>query len=286
MGILSAGVGIGMSVGVPLIQHLIERVGWRMTYRIMAIFIPLVVITAAILVLKMRPQETPSDANEDETGDSRVEWALVTNQEWASRSWTLRQAMVTKPFWILCVTFFFSSLTIQSTLGHQVAFFVDEGLETLFASYIAGLVGIVSIGGKIFWGNLSDRIGREVTYTIAVACSACGIIFLIGFTFFHFSIIPYLYAVIFGLGYSGMTALPPLITADFFEWRSYGRIFGALFILNTIGIAFGAWVGGFIHDQAGSYVPFFVGMILCALVACLNLWLAAPRKIRRVRVKR
>jgi len=111
-------------------------------------------------------------------------------------------------------------------------------------------------------------------------------VFLIGFTFFHFSIIPYLYAVIFGLGYSGMTALPPLITADFFEGRSYGRIFGALFILNTIGIAFGAWVGGFIHDQAGSYVPFFVGMILCALVACLNLWLAAPRKIRRVRVKR
>jgi hypothetical protein len=35
-------------------------------------------------------------------------------------------------------------------------------------------------------------------------------------------------------------------------------------------------------DAAGSYVPAFVILILCAVLACSNIWWAAPRKIRRV----
>jgi hypothetical protein len=32
----------------------------------------------------------------------------------------------------------------------------------------------------------------------------------------------------------------------------------------------------------GSYVPVFVILVLCALFSCLNIWQAAPRKIRTV----
>lgn len=78
---------------------------------------------------------------------------LTVNEEWASRTWSIRQAATTKQFWLLCGSFFLANLTISSILAHQVAFFIDHGLTALFASYIAGLVGLVSIGAKIFWGN-------------------------------------------------------------------------------------------------------------------------------------
>jgi predicted MFS family arabinose efflux permease len=67
----------------------------------------------------------------------------------------------------------------------------------------------------------------------------------------------------------------------FFEGEAYGGIFGALILLNGFGGASGAWLGGFIHDQVGSYVPVII-MIAFALFACLNIWRAAPRKIRAV----
>jgi Na+/melibiose symporter-like transporter len=88
---------------------------------------------------------------------------LVVNEEWASQTWTVRQAIATKPFWLLSLSFFWGSFATQSIFAHQVAFFIDRGLEALFASYFVGIVGVVSIGSKILWGVLSDKIGREVT---------------------------------------------------------------------------------------------------------------------------
>jgi MFS family permease len=207
---------------------------------------------------------------------------FIADEEWASRAWTIRRAITTKQFWLLSISFPLGAFTSQSILAHQAAFFVDQGMEALFASYIVGIVGIASVGGRILWGILSDRIGREVTYTAGIACLICGIIFLIVFPVLHSAILLYFYGVFFGMGYAALGALPPIITADFFEGESYGGIFGTLILLTGMGGASGAWFAGFFHDRVGSYVPVFIIMIGCVLFACLNIWRAAPRKIRRV----
>jgi len=53
-------------------------------------------------------------------------------------------------------------------------------------------------------------------------------------------------------------------------------------LLNGVGGASGAWLAGFLYDQVRSYVPVFIIMIASAIFACLNIWRAAPRKIRNV----
>lgn len=154
IGIVSSGIGIGILVCIPSIQYLIIQVGWRMAYGIMAIFIPLVVISMAILFLKRPPKTTPFLHIDKGISPTAIKDPLVVNKEWASRSWTVRQAIATKPFQLLSLSFFLGNFVIQSIFTHQVAFFVDRGLEALFASYIVGIVGIVSIGGKILWGGI------------------------------------------------------------------------------------------------------------------------------------
>ncbi len=282
IGIISSGIGVGILVCIPSIQHLITQVGWRMTYRIMAIFIPLIVISMAIAILKRPPQTTQVRDIKEGVSPGIVKDPLVVNEEWAARSWTIREAIATKPFWFLTLSFFLGNFITQSIFTHQVAFFVDHGLQALFASYIVGIVGIVSIGSKILWGVLSDKIGREITYTIGMACSIFGMIALIVFSIFPSPILTYFFSLFFGMGYSVTAALPPLITTDFFEGRAYGGIFGSLMTFVGVGGAFGAWFAGFLYDFVGSYVPVFVILILCALFSCLSIWKAAPRKIRMV----
>ncbi len=235
MGIISSGIGIGMFLCVPSIQYLIDRVGWRMTYRITAFFIPIIVISMVLAFLKKPPQKRLSIHTKGEIISSPIKDPIGVDEGWASRSWTVRKAATTRQFWLLGGSFFLSSFTIQSMLTHQVAFFIDQGVKALLASCIAGMVGIVSIGAKIFWGILSDRIGREITYSIGIVCSVCGTISLIAYTIFSYSYIPYFYAICFGLGYAVVAALPPLISADFFEGQAYGRIFGTLFMLSNVG---------------------------------------------------
>ena len=210
----------------------------------------------------------------------------MVDTEWISRSWTLRHAISTRQFWLVGMCMFFGAIVSQSILTHQVAFWVDEGLDILFASYIVGMTGFVSIGGKMLWGTLSDKIGREVTYTLVIACGVCGMLSLIVFTFLASPSIPFLYALFFGLGYAGTASLPPLVTADFFAGRTYGKIFGVIFIFTGIGGAFGVWLAGFFYDHMRSYVPFLIFAIACAILACLAVWIAAPRKVRAVPGKR
>jgi MFS family permease len=282
MGIISSGIGIGIFVCIPSIQYLINRVGWRTTYRIMACFIPLVIGSLAIIFLKKPPQMISSHPTKRETLRSANPDRSIIDKEWALKSWTIQQAMATKQFWLFNLSIFSGSFVAQSVLSHHVAFFVDQGLRTIIASYIVGMAGIASIGGKILWATLSDRIGREVTYTIGIACSICGILLLILFGMFHFDSLPFFYAVFFGMGYAVIAALPPIIAADFFEGQTYGRIFGTMMILSGVGGAFGAWFTGFLYDWVGNYIPAFIILIIFTFMACLSLWWAAPRKIRIV----
>jgi MFS family permease len=285
MGIISSGIGIGILVCIPSIQYLIIGLGWRTAYRIMAIFIPLVIVSMAIIVLKRRPQGITYHA-EIGSRSTFVKDPLIVNEEWVSQTWTVRRAVTTRPFWFLSLALLLANVITHSIFAHQVAFFVDRGLEPLFASYIVGIVGIVSIGSKILWGVLSDRIGREMTYAMGITCSIIGIIFLILIDYRPSPILAYFFATFFGMGYAVTAALPPLITADFFEGRAYGSIFGSLMIFIGIGGALGAWFAGFLYDQVGNYLPVFVILIGCALFSSLNIWWAAPRRIRRVPGKR
>jgi MFS family permease len=279
MGIVSSGVGIGIFACVPLTQYLINHVGWRVTYRLMALTIPLSIAVMAIFFLKKRPRAVPLEGTEKEAISTTVGEPRDVHEGGDTGCWTLGRAVHTKPFRILSVCFFFTGFITQSVLTHHVAFFVDLGLQALYASYIAGLVGMVSIVGKIFWGTLSDRSGREVAFTFVAACAICGMLLLILFTRLSSPKIPYFYAFFFGLGYAGLAALLPLITADFFAGPAYGSIFGTLYVLHGMGGAFGVWLAGFLYDHANTYVPFLITVIGFALVACLTVWMAAPRKI-------
>lgn len=281
-GIISSGIGIGILVCVPSVQYLIIQLGWRMAYQVLALFIPLIIISLVIAFLKKPPQAPESPPLAISVSSKFVRDPLVVDEEWASRSWSIGQAIRTKQFWLLGISFFFGNLVTQSVFTHQVAFFVDHGMDALLASYVVGLIGIISVGGKIVWGGLSDKLGREITYTMGIACSMLSMILLILFSQFPLPAMMYFFSLFFALGYAVTATHPPLITADIFEGPAFGKIFGSVQIFNGAGGAFGAWFAGFVYDVAGSYLPVFVILIIFALFSSLGIWLAAPSKIRRV----
>lgn len=280
IGVISAGVGIGILLYVPAVQYLITLIGWRKAYLVMAFFIPLVIIGAAVVFLK-RPPPIGSTPAGMVPGTVEKD-PLIVDEEWASRVWTVREAAATKQFWYLCLLMFFANFAVQAVLAHQVAFFVDQGLSIRFAAYIVGMIGVISIAAKIIWGMLSDRIGRESTYTVGMGCSICGILVLILFANSPSPYLPYFYALSFGVGYAATASLPPLIIADFFSGKSFGTILGTFWIPNGLGAACGVWFAGLLFDQSKSYVPVFIIMIVCTLIACLVIWKAGPGKIRLV----
>jgi MFS family permease len=253
-----------------------------MTFRILGIVLPVFVILMVIVFIRKIPGRTLAEEGKREVPHTVTRESRVLNEEWAFRRWTIREAAGTNQFWLFVLSLFFTNFMLHSVFAHQVAFFVDQGESALHASYIAGLIGMVSIAGKIVWGGISDRIGREATHLIGTACSVCGIGLLILFTIYPNAALPYFFALFFGMGYAAITTLSPLIAADFFEGETYGRILGVLFLSITLGGACGVGLTGFLFDLAKSYVPAFFLLIACTLSSFVSIWLAAPRKIRSV----
>ena len=59
-------------------------------------------------------------------------------------------------------------------LINQADYAIDIGFTRMQAAAAFSIVGGVSIFSKIFWGAVSDRIGREMTFTIIVGLGAPG----------------------------------------------------------------------------------------------------------------
>ena len=285
-GIISSGIGVGIFLCVPMTQYLVDQVGWRLTYRVMAGVIPGVMALMAILLLRKPPPLAPSRPIQKDAILPESRDPAAFDQTWSSRPWTIRQVMATRQFWLLFFAFFLGNLTSQTVLTHQVAFFVDRGMDALSASYIVGLVGATSVVAKIFLGTLSDRVGREAAYTVGVSFGVSGVLALVAFNHLSVQILPYLYVPLFAMGYAGTAALPPVITGDFFGGTTYGRVFGTLMIANGLGAGLGAWGAGYIHDQVKSYVPTFLLVIGCFILSAYLIWRAAPRKIKGTGGKR
>jgi MFS family permease len=279
-GIASAGVGVGIMVLVPAIQESILQFGWRVTYLLTAVVMLMAVLPAAAFIRegplgRRRGAGLPGASRpEDEPG--------VVDRDWVRRPWSLALALHTRRFWYLLVAFFLASFSSQQILAHHVAYLRGTGVGALAAASIVGVIGVTSVPARISWGAASDRIGRELTYTLAAAMlvAAIAVLWLV-------SVVPggawlaYLYAVLMGVGYVSSSTMPPILTADMFRGAAYAAIFGGIQLASNGGTGVGAFSAGFIYDHTGSYDLAFAIAIAGVFVSAACVWLAAPRLVRR-----
>ncbi len=272
LGFAMAGIGFGILVGVPVINALIETYGWRQTFMFLAALGPLWVIPAALFLLKM-PKQAPAH----ESSPAPTSETSEVPDKPIYRDWVLKTALRSPRFWLAGACFLTGACVAQILLMHQFAFMVDQGIAKTESSFITGVIGISSIVGQLFWGNLSDRIGRERAYTMAAVCNllAIGALVYLGSTLALWVAVSF--AIFVGLGYGANTPIFPATSRDLFTSPFFPSIFGTLAISGSLGAAIGAWLGGWLYDVTGGYSAMLVVSAVLAVVSPLLLWLAAPR---------
>jgi MFS family permease len=265
LGAASTGIGMGILVLVPLTQVMIDGLGWRGALRVLALLMAAWIVPATLLLVRSAPAPAPAPRPVGVAPAPRRHWTVRT----AVRSWR---------FWGTSAVLFAGSASTQMLLVHQVAYLVDHDVSALIGATLVGIVGVSSIVGKAGWGWLSDRIGREPTYTLAFGCVAASVGFLALAGVYPRGLLPYGYAVLIGVGYAVTAPLTPAIVSDLFPGPRFARIFGLLQVTNSLGGALGAWIAGRIFDLTSSYalaLPIAAGM---ALLAPGLLWFVAPRR--------
>ena len=281
-GIAVSGMGIGAFALVPLIQYAIDTEGWRFAFMVLAGLVFLLLFPVTAVFLRHKPSELGLRPDGASWGTApKIGPVEVIDPRWAETDWTLKRASREGRFWSLLGMGFLSIIPFYLILIHGAKLLVDRGFSGMGAAFIIAFVGINSSVFKVFWGWLSDRIGREITFTAGVGATVLGIVFLLLFEAGGSRQTAYLFALFLGCGWGVMAPIYMSASADLFQGKSYGLIYGVLESVIGLGSALGPWLGGFVFDATGSYGTAFLIAIAACLMSCPFLWIAAPRKVRR-----
>lgn len=294
IGLANSGMGVGMITLIPLTQIVINQYGFRWAYGFLGVMVAVIVIPLAAILLRGRPEEkgllpdgdppasrSPSgtDRSSSKTGAKRE---TTVNREWIATEWTLSRALRTYRFWALFVSAILLLIGLYGVMMHQVSHAVDVGFSKLMAASVFGVIGLMGGIGKAGWGFLSDRIGRELAYSLGLLSTVIGIAFLALLRDSSQIWLLYTYTAFFGLGYGVVAPLTAAVTADLFQGRQLGAIYGTVVLAAGIGGGIGPALAGYAYDTLGSYrLAFQVAVVLIALSGAL-IWVASPRKVRLV----
>jgi MFS family permease len=284
--LLTVGTGGGFAF-YPAVAYLIEITGWRKTFLIEAIILPVVILPLILFVVRYHPREKGliCDGSMEPKGSfhpHKERQGLVLDKMWADIDWTLDKAIKTSKFWLLCLsTFSIWGMMQHIMVTHHVAFATDLGYTKMYASSVLSLFGFFFIFGCLA-SSISDLIGREKTVTIGTLCGISGIIslMLMNDTSQNWMLYYYAFSLGFGIGITAPTIAATI--TDIFQGPEVGTTIGSIWFSFAIGGAIGPWLGGWIFELTHSYEAAFIVAIGWYGVACIAIWLAAPRKIRLV----
>ena len=283
MGLGQMGGGLSFVYSI-FVEFIILHYGWRFTFWVLAGTLALLLFPSYLLFFYYRPQDRgliPYGSAFPARNQRPGQREPLTKSP-LPREWTLSQVLCSSQLWLLVLSYaLFWGIGAYLVLAHQVRFAQDAGYSSMFSVSIFALYGITLFLGQLS-GFISDRMGRERAATLAVALSMIALVALISVRDNSQPWLLYIYSICFGFGGGLFTPTIFAGSADIFYGRHFGAVSGLLLTGMGAGGIFGPWLGGYIFDITGSYVPAFILCLACIALSGIIFWIAAPRKATQI----
>ena len=269
LGLADTGNPVGQGIFTPLTQLLISLVGWRVACQILGPVFFLMVVPANFL-LQRRPPAFPKTENAAaaERGTTPGRQASALSEP--SEPGQIRRLLRSGALWSLVSARTVSSVAIQLTNVHMVAFFVAGGYTPIQAASTIGAVGMVGLVGRPISGSLSDILGRELVYTLGfgMQISAILVVLVLGDGELLWPLVVFVAFSGLSDGIGGLALSAK--AADILPARTLGSAMGIIQAGRGFGLLTGPVIGGLLFDLQGNYVGayllaagFYLGAIVC-----------------------
>ncbi|GIH18486.1 MFS transporter [Rugosimonospora africana] len=257
--------GFASSIFLPLTGHLVDRYGWRDAILVLAAIHAAVTIPGHLLV--RRP---PRSVTGDREPAGRRKRANRSADDGQRRRRIVSTAVHDPGYWALAVAFVCSNAAVAAASVHLVAYLTELGHTPQFAATTAGLLGILSVTGRLAT-TATIRRASPATATAAmffVQAVAAACLPVVG----HGNLGAVVSVLGIGLGFGVSTIARPAILADRYGTAAYATISGILAVPLTVAKALAPLVAAAIRDATGDYLwvaEGIAGMCVVAGVALL-----------------
>jgi MFS family permease len=277
--ISSMGVGFA-KVCMPIVAaSLIVWFGWRQTWVVFGLVTLVLGVVPALLFIRRSPEEMGllPDGSEEPVASTvkqnRAATDATTNQD---LEWTRGEAMRTRTFWLLVITFGIASVGVTGLNLHVYPYVTDLGHPPLVAATVMSVIASMQLFSPLAWGFFAEHVDVRIAAMLRFVIQGIGL----GLAMLTPSLFC-LYAgfFLYGIGLGGNMVLPEVLWANYFGRRSLGKVRGLGLLISQVMAAAGPPFFGFLFDITNGYGLSFA-IFGCALFtsAVLSLMLRPPTK--------
>ncbi len=253
-GLAVAGFGGGAALTGPIAANLlIPPFGLGTTFVILGI-VYLIIVVVSAQFFRTAPE-----------GYAPTGWVASVQQQGlrAKRDFTLQEALSSPRWYVLWLTLALNVIAGAALIS--VASPLAQKFTLVSAGVASALVVTISIFngiGRLFWGWLSDAIGRPYTF---LALFVVQIFAFVAIPFIDNFAVLFIPASIIGLCYGGGFGTMPAFAADFFGPKNAGTIYGVMLTAWSAGGIVGPLLIASMDYKTALFIIAAIMLVSCAL---------------------
>jgi len=263
-GIIVAALGFGGLIFTPVAEALIKNIGVLKTFAVLGVLFVIVTVIGSLFI--KNPPE----------GFKPKGWTPPAPKEGIiAQNFSPSEAIKMPQFYmvtlaLMCATAAGSMMIpMAKILGLQP----ESGLTK--AAAIAGVMIITGCNsfGRLFWGWVSDKLGRKKTILTLLVITCLSII-CVSFTSGYLMLV--LIAII-GFSYGGYLGVFPALTADFWGTRNVAQIYGMVLLGFGVGAVASSYTIAYFSRTKAFSTAFIIAAAAAVVAFAIIAFLKAPK---------
>ncbi len=273
-GLSTSLLGLG---GFPnLINWLLPRYGWRLTYAILGLLLLLVMVPLGWIFFRNRPEDyglQPDGRSVEPVEDK------ANSVEFVEEHWTLSEALRTPVFWIAGAGRAVIAMLSTGLFFHMVSIFQDNDLSPTIAASVYLPIALTNAATNFCSGFLVNRISMRILLAVTLVLQALSLVMAL---FLQSVELAFVYGIVLGMTGGLAMTVGNVIWANYFGRRHLGSITGVTYAIGVIGSALGPMPFGVARDLLGNYnLTLMVSAVLSLLLGVVSLFARKPEKRER-----
>ena len=272
MSVSHSGVSLGGIVLVPWATGLIASAGLQTTGIALAAVLLCVALPVTIFVLRFDPADHGLEPDGlGDTVSARANPLLDLAAQ--TRTWTSRQALATRTFWLLALAFGLILFCQQGALVHEISLLRERTGDPRAGALAVSVTAAASVAARLVVGSFADRIPKRGLTALLMAIQGVA---LFGFAFAPDLPALYASAVVFGFTIGNVYMLQSLLVGEFYGFASFGSVLGLLNLITQVMGGLGPVMLGLMHSELGGYGPALRVLAVLAFMAAAVIWQVRP----------
>lgn len=267
------GIPIGVMLWSPTTQWLIDSVGWRSTWVLMAGSGGLTIAVVGLFLVRRQPEDMglrPDGDLLEELDSPATIGETDTNYEYP---WTRREVMKTRAFWKISIAFGLEAFAVGTLVMFRIPHFIDSGIDSQLVAWGLSMEGFSAILVATALGFILGRIHPRIAGVTGFSVMLIAVLLTMFATEVWEMFVAFF---VFGLAIAMIVIVQNVLWPSYFGRAHIGAIRGVVMLVMLPFAGLGAPIAGFVHDSTGSYLPVWSAAAVALVVGALLLVSTSP----------